>query len=109
MLHGRCPHYVTYEPLPHSTILLQTLGVLGQLKWPLAGRLIFRRLPPFQCILLVCGRQCIQTPLSNAAPRPQYPLQFGLVRIWHTGKLQRPDEIVLGSAQHLIPLGVLQL
>ena len=108
MLGGRRLYHVTYETLPNATILLHALGILGQLEWSLAGRFILGRLPLLQCILLVGGGQCIQTPLQNAAPCPQYTVQFGLVGIGFAGELERLNKIVLGLAQYLIPHGVLQ-
>jgi hypothetical protein len=108
MLGGRHPHHVTYETLPNAAILLYALGVLGQLEWPLAGRFILGRLPPLQCVLLVGGSQRVQTPLQNAAPRPQHLVQFGLVGVGLAGELGCLNQIVLRLAQHLIPLGVLQ-
>src|SRR5450432_3581916 len=62
LLAGCGAHHVTNEPLLYRTVLVHALGILWQLKWSLASRLILGGRPPLQCILLVRGGQRVQTP-----------------------------------------------
>src|SRR5579871_5021759 len=91
MPHGCCSHHVTYESCPYGTVFVHALGILGQLEWPLAGGLMLGRRPPLQCILLVRGRQRVQTSLQNALPRSYDPLQLWLVGPGLVGKCCRLD------------------
>jgi hypothetical protein len=104
----RCPHHITYKTLPIPAVFADALSVLRQFKRSLASGFVLGRRPPLQCILLVGGGQRVQTLLENAAPRPQYPAQFGLVEVARARELRRLDQIVPRLAQHLVPLGVLQ-
>ena len=51
----RCTDHITNELLPNLAVFVQCLGILGQLKWPLAGNLVLQGPPLLHHVLVVYG------------------------------------------------------